>query len=1036
MADDNNSEQMSKSTEEYIKSLEKAIAAQQRYGGQIKDAIAKSISQMDLSRKGTKEYNEEQKKLVRNLKKEYRELSEEVKHGVKSQKDLRDMAGELTVAIKHVSNSQTKRELQEIQMSAAKKAAYMDFADGIRESSAKTTSALTAGSSKFVRSLQANASSTELSASLLNTSVDVTASGLKVVGSGLSAFGSALLLAPTPVTKAAGAIASALGFVASAASESGKDLAKFGIDVASKEVDKTVKAFNDLSSSGALFSNGMTGMRTAAGDAGLTVDQFANVVKGSSEQLANSGMSVAEASKFTGGVLKAGGKSMKDSLLKLGYGFEEQGALIADVMQDMRGASTGPLKATEAEVAAQTQKYAENLRVIADITGEDAKKKMDQARDVSNQLAFQQKLAKMDETQRLNVVNAMGNMSDQQMKDYRDMIVFGKVINKTGAIMASQNTAYSQSLQESANATKNGTLDAEKQREINAKHNEAIQKGWLESTGIGNAGAAGLGGAASDAAEAMGKDLQYRKKWTKESIDAAKTAATDQKKTTDGLTNSVMTAEQAAQDLKIALQDVLTPAITEFATISKDMLQGVKALMKELGLTEKQTATDYRNQQEQLGAGPTSNLTGTGPMGMPEIKEPPPEKKEFYNKMYQSLLSEATKAGVKNPEAIARLGAAQSSVETGYGKSHIGEANNYFGIKADKSWQGQTLDKSTQEFENGKMVTKSQKFRKYGSMQESAADYIKFLQSNKRYQGVLSAGSAEEAIAEQAKTGYATDPAYAKKLAAITSRETWQAKEQQKNQKETVATATPAKSKPEQPKTESGTVATAKPAAIQIPHDKQTNVISSSNKEAELAKLNNRPVNADKLTAEQQTKNLEQAVGKPKVNPKLEKELQQIQNPYALAKSHSEIIEKGLDTYLGADFISGKQRFRNGKTGNFELRDTGPEEWQKQTYEKEQADKAATSNIKSELSTMGELKPFGQVGQVSEAAASLNTPQVPSAEQATAQMEQMQNIADRQKEMVENGSSGNSELVGALQDIHSETRRGNRINEKTAANTS
>jgi hypothetical protein len=70
------------------------------------------------------------------------------------------------------------------------------------------------------------------------------------------------------------------------------------------------------------------------------------------------------------------------------------------------------------------------------------------------------------------------------------------------------------------------------------------------------------------------------------------------------------------------------------------------------------------------------------------------------------------------------------------------------------------------------MVTNKQKFRKYGSMQESAADYVKFLTVNKRYKGVLGAGSLEEAISEQSKTGYATDPLYGSKLSGIAGKMT------------------------------------------------------------------------------------------------------------------------------------------------------------------------------------------------------------------------------------------------------------------------
>ncbi len=136
---------------------------------------------------------------------------------------------------------------------------------------------------------------------------------------------------------------------------------------------------------------------------------------------------------------------------------------------------------------------------------------------------------------------------------------------------------------------------------------------------------------------------------------------------------------------------------------------------------------------------------------------------EYYNTMYKSLYEAAVKQGIKNPEAIARLGAAQTSLETGFGKHMVG--NNAFGIKG----QGPagTVDAQTSEFVNGKQVGMSQGFRKYNNISESAEDYIKFLQQNPRYKDVLAAGSTEEAILAQGKTGYATDPEYAAKLASI-----------------------------------------------------------------------------------------------------------------------------------------------------------------------------------------------------------------------------------------------------------------------------
>lgn len=147
---------------------------------------------------------------------------------------------------------------------------------------------------------------------------------------------------------------------------------------------------------------------------------------------------------------------------------------------------------------------------------------------------------------------------------------------------------------------------------------------------------------------------------------------------------------------------------------------------------------------------------------------------EYYNTMYDSLLQAAKAKGVSNPEVVARLGATQTSLETGYGKHMVG--NNAFGIKAKPGMEG--VGAGTQEFENGRMVNKSQRFRKYNNVTESSADYIDFLMENKRYKGVLAAKNIEEAIAAQARTGYATDPNYGAKLAAINAKFGGQAPQQ------------------------------------------------------------------------------------------------------------------------------------------------------------------------------------------------------------------------------------------------------------------
>lgn len=135
---------------------------------------------------------------------------------------------------------------------------------------------------------------------------------------------------------------------------------------------------------------------------------------------------------------------------------------------------------------------------------------------------------------------------------------------------------------------------------------------------------------------------------------------------------------------------------------------------------------------------------------------------DFYNRAYNAVLQAATNQGLENPEVIARLGAAQSSLETGYGKSAPG--NNFFGVKG----PGQT--QRTQEVIDGQRVTINDSFRAYNSLEDSANDYVKFLRENPRYARVLASKSPDEAIAFQGRSGYATDPNYGPSLASIHSK--------------------------------------------------------------------------------------------------------------------------------------------------------------------------------------------------------------------------------------------------------------------------
>mgnify|MGYP001180668430 CR=1 FL=1 len=115
---------------------------------------------------------------------------------------------------------------------------------------------------------------------------------------------------------------------------------------------------------------------------------------------------------------------------------------------------------------------------------------------------------------------------------------------------------------------------------------------------------------------------------------------------------------------------------------------------------------------------------------------------------------------------------AQAALETGWGRSSIrahGEsAHNYFGIKAGRHWQGETVQTRTLEYVGGGFRAEPARFRAYPDMAASFDDYAALLRRLPRYGDVLGNGSDIRGFAEALqRAGYATDPDYARKIEAI-----------------------------------------------------------------------------------------------------------------------------------------------------------------------------------------------------------------------------------------------------------------------------
>ena len=119
-------------------------------------------------------------------------------------------------------------------------------------------------------------------------------------------------------------------------------------------------------------------------------------------------------------------------------------------------------------------------------------------------------------------------------------------------------------------------------------------------------------------------------------------------------------------------------------------------------------------------------------------------QKDYYDSVYQAVYNAAVAKGLPYPDVIAQLGASQSSLETGYGRSTPPGSNNVFGIKG-RGPAGTVVTPTNEATASGGMIRINQPFRRYNNVGESAVDYVDFLIQNGRYKNVLASSTFERA---------------------------------------------------------------------------------------------------------------------------------------------------------------------------------------------------------------------------------------------------------------------------------------------------
>lgn len=150
------------------------------------------------------------------------------------------------------------------------------------------------------------------------------------------------------------------------------------------------------------------------------------------------------------------------------------------------------------------------------------------------------------------------------------------------------------------------------------------------------------------------------------------------------------------------------------------------------------------------------------------------------------LIGEMCRADMKKSGVLASVSAAQFILESGYGKSELGQnANNMFGMKTslsgntwkDSAWDGTSkyTKKTKEQHTDGTYETITADFRKYPNVEDSVADHSAYLLGAKngktlRYPGIKGMQGYREVAQLIKDGGYATSLSYVDDLCSIIER--------------------------------------------------------------------------------------------------------------------------------------------------------------------------------------------------------------------------------------------------------------------------
>jgi len=604
-----------------------------RYGG-LQQATKSLAARMTLDTKDIKDNNEAYKRVMRERKREEEAIIKAQREGNLTYKEAQTSLQKLNDEIRAAVPEELKKTFEDtIAYDGIKNDLTMRYS-GLLKGLSLTTQALSttfAHSFKLMGSLSPSVDPLGGALDAATESVKLLGSALKLIGNNATSAALGAAVFGPEASLAAGGLAMLSGVLGDAVTFLGNNV----MPVFNTYVKSLSSGFKDAATAGGLFVGGLTELQSTALDAGVNTETFGKLLKEQSSNLLLFGGDVVEGGRRVAAVTRQLqrnlGPDYQSYFVKMGYSVQEIPGIIAQVGADVSRTMGG---ATNEQVARAVQDYAKNLRVIADLTGQDAKTLQEKAANEFKDLRYRQFLSDLQEKfgplYRKQFEMQAAALPEAELKLLKEKIAGqGNIYSQAGGIIASQIPAFDASTSAAYNLAVSGQMTSTSLLDLSQANSQAAA---AQMQSVKDFAAAGIiTGQFTESLTAIQNSYDRviaNANQTAEEYEKKRDTLLKATETNDRNTQKLADAEIKGMELKIAAEQEATVAlgnylagITKINELNIMLIRSTGALVEFInnrlpggGLTVSQTdqaESDAENArlQRRLNSQTTANLT-------------------------------------------------------------------------------------------------------------------------------------------------------------------------------------------------------------------------------------------------------------------------------------------------------------------------------------------------------------------------------------------------------------------------------------------